>query len=69
MNRNLFEKRLKELNMSIMKVAMVSNIAPSDMYQAIKGNKPFFPKWRKSVCKTLDVNEEDLFPKGKGGGV
>lgn len=63
MNRILFDKTVQERKVSNMKIAMEAGISPSDFYQALKGLKPFYPRWRDSLCKVLDLREEDLFPE------
>ncbi|MFH5836716.1 hypothetical protein ACHAL6_11650 [Proteiniclasticum sp. C24MP] len=63
MNRELYEKAVQARQVSNMKIAMEAGISPSDFYQALKGLKPFFPRWRDSLCEVLDLREEDLFPE------
>lgn len=65
MNRKLYDKKIQELKVSNMKIAMEAGISPSDFYQALKGQKPFYPRWRISLCEVLDLREEDLFPEEK----
>ena len=46
---------------------MQARISPADFYQAINGNKPFFPAWRARVAEVLDIPEEELFKEDEEG--
>lgn len=46
---------------SIGKLARMSDIAASDMYSAINGNKPMYPNWRKRIANALGIDESALF--------
>ena len=63
MNRKLFDETIKCRNVSKLKISMEAGISPSDFYQAYRGLKPFFPFCRESICRVLDLKEEDLFPE------
>lgn len=63
MNYQMFEEAIKEKKISKMKLSMEAGISPSDFYQAYSGMKPFYPRWRESICKVLDLKKEDLFPE------
>ena len=52
---------LKDRDMSRLQLARQSNIAPSDLYLAINGKKPFYPKWRQRVAECLQMNENEIF--------
>jgi predicted transcriptional regulator len=67
MDKVKIEEILKQQKLSKMQAALLSNISPADFYQALNGKKPFFPKWRKKLAKTLKVTEEELFPEYQGG--
>lgn len=43
------------------KLALKANISPADFYSAIKGNKPFYPAWRKRIADALGVKESEVF--------
>jgi predicted transcriptional regulator len=61
------EKILKERGISKNQIAMQARISPADFYQAINGNKPFFPAWRARVAEVLDIPEEELFKEDEEG--
>ena len=42
-------------------LAKKANITPSDLYSALKGQRPMFPNWKKRISKALGVPEEELF--------
>ena len=52
---------LKEKKISKLQLALNTHIAPSDLYCAINGTKPFYPKWRKKVAEFVNVSEQELF--------
>lgn len=55
------EEILKEKNLSKLQLALSTQIAPCDLYCAINGKKPFYPKWRKKVAEFVNVSEQELF--------
>jgi len=55
------ESLIKEQGMSKMQLAMKAGINPSDLYQALKGNKPMFPAYRRKISNALGVPEAELF--------
>lgn len=57
------EQVLKKKGLSKNRAAMMAQISPSDLYQAINGKKPFFPAWRKRLSEVLQVPEDELFPE------
>lgn len=54
-------KILKEKNISKLQLALNSKIAPNDLYLAINGKKPFYPKWKKRIAEFLEIDEKILF--------
>ena len=54
-------KTLNEKGISRLQLALKCQISPSDLYSAINGNKPFYPKWRKRISEYLEVDEQTLF--------
>lgn len=56
---------LKEKGISKLQLALRCQIAPSDLYNAMNGNKPFFPKWRKKIATYLEVDENLIFDGNK----
>jgi lambda repressor-like predicted transcriptional regulator len=56
---------LKSRGMSKLQLAQLSGIAPSDLYLALKGSKPFYPDWRRRVSRALGISEESIFSTDK----
>lgn len=54
-------KVLNEKGISKLQLALKCQISPSDLYNAINGNRPFYPKWRKKISEYLEVDEQILF--------
>lgn len=54
-------KVLNERGISKLQLALKCQISPSDLYNAINGNRPFYPKWRKKISEYLEVDEQTLF--------
>ena len=52
---------LKEKNISKLQLALNAQIAPSDLYCAINGKKPFYPKWKKKIADFIKIDEAELF--------
>lgn len=52
---------LKERKISKLQLALKCQITPSDLYSAINGNKPFYPKWRQKISQYLEIDEQILF--------
>lgn len=59
------KKEMERKKMCAMKLAGKAGISPSDLYQALKGKKPFFPAWRKRIAEVLQVPESDIFPESE----
>ena len=57
-------KKMEEKEIKAFSLAKKANINPSDLYSALKGNRPMFPAWRKRIAAALGVEEEKLFEKG-----
>ena len=60
----MYEALLREIesrNITRHKLARECDINPSDMYQAIKGDKKFHKGWKERICKYLDMEYSDLF--------
>ena len=52
---------LKEKNLSKLQLALKAGIAPSDLYCALNGKKPFYPSYKKRIAEYLQIDEKDLF--------
>lgn len=52
---------LRERNISAYRLAKECHIATCDIYQALNGKKPMFPRWKKSIANYLHIDEEQLF--------
>lgn len=57
----LLKKAMQEHDIKPYSLARKANITPSDLYSALKGDRPMFPNWRKRISEALGVPEEDLF--------
>lgn len=65
----MFEKLKKEIalrNITRNKLAVMSDIVPSDLYAALLGRKPLYPGWKKRIAEALDMSVEELFPDEEG---
>lgn len=56
---------LETKGISKLQLACKCGMATTDLYSAINGNKPFYPKWRKSISDFLGVDEELIFDGNK----
>lgn len=54
-------KLLNEKGISKLQLALKCQITPSDLYSAIKGKKPFYPKWKHKITQYLGVSEDVIF--------
>lgn len=52
---------LHDRNITPYRLAKDCHISISDIYQALNGKKPMFPKWRKAISEYLNVTEDLLF--------
>ena len=60
----MFEKLqyiLTTKDISVNKLARMSDITASDLYCALNGKKPLYPNWRKRIAVALDLPESELF--------
>lgn len=55
---------LAEKNMTVYRLAKNANMYPCDLYNALSGERPFYPSWRKRIAQALGVPEEELFEEG-----
>lgn len=63
----MYEKVLKaieEKGLTKHKVAYLMGINPADLYHALNGKKPMYPKYRKKLSEVLCVPEDELFVDG-----
>ena len=58
-------KILKEKGISKLQLALKCQITPSDLYNAMNGNKPFYPKWKKKIARYLEIDEHLIFEGNK----
>lgn len=56
---------LKERNISKLQLAMGAGINPSDLYCALNGTKPFYPKYKRKISEFLQIDEDVLFENGE----
>ena len=57
---------LKERNISKLQLALNAGITPSDLYCALNGKKPFYPKYKRKISEFLQIDEAVLFAEGEG---
>lgn len=55
------EKELRAQGMSKLQLACRMNISSSDLYSALNGTKPMYPKYRKLIAEVLGKSEAELF--------
>lgn len=60
-------KILASRGLSVRKLAHRAGIASQDLYSALNGRKPFYPKWRKLIAAALEMQEDELFPPEGSG--
>ena len=60
---------LRERNISKLQLALNAGITPSDLYCALNGKKPFFPKYKRKIAEFLQIDEAELFAEGEGENV
>ena len=63
MNQNILIDVLKERNITPYRLAKDCGIASSDIYQALSGKKPMFPKWKRAIAEYLNMDEHQLFER------
>jgi len=54
---------MNEKKITAYRLAKLADISTSDLYCAIKEQKPFYPNWRKRIAKALMMSEADVFPE------
>ena len=67
----MYEKlknKMQAEHLTTNRLAKQSNITPQDLYAALKGRKPMFPKWKARIAAALNVDEKDLFNEEAEGG-
>lgn len=55
---------IEERGISRNRLAMMSGITPSAIYNLFNGNVPLYPGWKRRIAEALDMDESDLFPEG-----
>lgn len=45
------------------RLAQLTKISTSDIYQALKGQKPMFNGWKKRIADALEMTVDELFPE------
>ena len=61
MSYELLMAEMERQGISRNALALKAEISPPDFYNAIKGDRPFYPKWRKRIAEALKVKESDIF--------
>lgn len=56
---------MKEKGMSVYRLSHLSQIASPDLYNALSGNRPMYPKWKRNISLALEIPEEELFEEGR----
>ena len=57
---------LNERNISKLQLALEVGITPSDLYCALNGKKPFYPKYKRKISEFLQIDEAELFAGSEG---
>lgn len=55
------KNEMKRQNISGYKLAKMTGISSSDLYNALAGKKSMFPGWKKRISEALNVPVADLF--------
>lgn len=55
---------MNEKGISGYKLAQMTGISNSDIYQALSGKKTMYPNWKKRIADALGCSVDELFPKG-----
>ena len=63
MKQKTLKSILEERKITPYRLAKDCGIATSDIYQALSGKKPMFPKWRKVIAEYLKMDECQLFER------
>ena len=56
------QKVIDERGISVMRLALELMIPPNNLYAALKGDIPMYPRYRKSISEFFNKPEEELFP-------
>lgn len=56
---------LIERNISKLQLALKVGITPSDLYCALNGTKPFYPKYKRKISEYLQIDEAELFAESE----
>lgn len=59
------KQEMQRQNIKAYSLAKRAEISSSDLYSAMAGKRPMFPKWRKRISMVLNVPEEALFPESE----
>jgi len=59
----VLENILISRGMTRNQLALKSSIAPSDLYGAMSGKRPFYPAWRQRVAACLGMDQREVFPE------
>ncbi len=57
------KKVLSDRGISVYRLSFMADISSPDLYNALNGNRPMYPNWRKRISKALEVNEDVLFDR------
>lgn len=60
---NLVRHYRTERDVTILELARLTRISPSDLSQIELGKKVCFPSWRKRIADVLKIDERVLFPE------
>ena len=63
------KEQMKQKGYSKTKLALECKISPSNLIQALNGKRQMFPAWRKAICEVLNVDDADMFPPYRNGGL
>jgi len=55
-------REMQKQNIKTYTLAKRSDIVPSDLYQALKGQRPMYPNWRRRIAEALNAPVDELFP-------
>lgn len=64
---NTLKAKMEEKKISGLELSRITGIAPCVISNLKNGKQWPYPAWRKKISEALDVPEEKLFPKLKGG--
>lgn len=65
-----FDKLRAEIdkrNMTINKLARLSDITSQSLYAAMNGDVKFWPGWKNRIADALEMDVDDLFPEENDG--